>query len=608
MLSEKLSKGSELKLAVVVPEVRVADVAFNTAQIKNALASLKSGNPDWIIFPRLCLTGSTCGDLFRQKLMQDAALQALLDLVPLTSNVTSRVLVGLPLALGSEVYEGLALLSGGQVESLMVAPCPENPVLSLSASLLEPTQVKLGEKLLSLTTHHPFCFGRVEVLLGHQPPSNFGNDLLINLINLPALAPAEEFPQTAFDPATRQGITVICSVGASESTTDQVFSGKAEIWQDGQCLAAAPELTFEIQIIQTVCDPTKNATMPGLMTVKEENKPVRFPFIRQEKPEKQFARLLEIQSAGLMRRLLHTHQRKVILGLSGGADSSHALLVCIRAFDRLGLERKNVLAIHMPGPGSSLSSRERAFSLAELAGVTQITIPIESALSKHLEDIGHPQGLHDVTYENAQARERTQILMDLANQQNALVVGTGDLSEIALGWSTFNGDHMSMYNVNCGLPKTLLLRLLVWAGGLLFGQAGEAITYKIAQAPISPELLPLDEAGETCQKTEDVLGPYELHDFFLFYAIGRQMTPLDVFQSAVKCFQDDYTSAQILTTLKTFYRRFFSQQFKRSASPDGPQLLEISLSPRSGWRMPSDASGELWLDAVEKFEIPGIQI
>ena len=236
MLSEKLSNGSELKLAVVVPEVRVADVAFNTAQIKNALANLKSGNPVWIIFPRLCLTGSTCGDLFRQKILQDAALQALLDLVPLTSNATSRVLVGLPLAIGSEVYEGLALLSGGQVESLMVARFPYSPALSPSVDVQEGTTVNLRGKMVPLDFGQSFTFGQAEILLGQQPPSNFGNDLLINLINLPALAPAELFPQTAFNPATRQGITVICSAGASESTTDQVFSEKPKSGKTGFAL------------------------------------------------------------------------------------------------------------------------------------------------------------------------------------------------------------------------------------------------------------------------------------------------------------------------------------------------------------------------------------
>ena len=609
MQNEAISIGSNLRLAVVVPETRVADVAFNSAQIQNALASLKASDPDWIIFPPLCLTGSTCGDLFHQKLLQAAALQALIDLAILTAGTSAKVLLGLPLAFGDEVFEGLVLLTGGQVEALMVAPWPDSPALSPSVRLPAQTELELGGKLLTLDTNHPIHFGQAEILLGHQPPgATTGSNLLINLINLPALAPAEELPQTAFNPAGRPGITVICSAGASESTTDQVFSGKAEIWQNGHCLAAAPELSFETQVIQAVCDPKVKLTVPILRNVKRNKQPVRFPFINNKEPEKQFARLLEIQSAGLMRRLLHTHQHKVILGLSGGADSSQALLVCCRAFDRLGLDRKDILAIHMPGPGSSHSSRERSTSLADLAGVTQWTIPIGPALSAHLEDIGHPAELHDVTFENAQARERTQILMDIANQQDALMVGTGDLSEIALGWCTFNGDHMSMYDVNCGLPKTLLLRLLVWAGRFLFGEAGETAAQKIAQAPISPELLPLDENKETSQRTEEVLGPYELHDFFLFYAIGRQLTPDEVFGLAMECFQDDYTPVQILTTLKTFYQRFFSQQFKRSASPDGPQLLEISLSPRAGWRMPSDASSALWFEVVEKIEIPGNQV
>lgn len=608
MQNEATSMGSNLRLAVVVPEVRVADVAFNAAQIQNALSNLKASSPDWIIFPRLCLTGASCGDLFRQKLLQTAALQALVDLASLTAGTSSKVLLGLPLGVENEVFEGVTLLSGGQVEALMLSPWPDNSVLSPSVRLPAQTQFKLGGELVTLVTNHPFHFGQVEILLGHQPPSATGIDLLINLINLPALAPAEEIPQTAFHPAARTGITVVCSAGASESTTDQVFSGKAEIWQNGHCLAAAPELSFETQVIQAVCDPKANLTVPLIRNVKRNKQPVRHPFINNNEPEKQFARLLEIQSAGLMRRLLHTHQRKVILGVSGGADSSQALLVCCRAFDRLGLDRKDILAIHMPGPGSSHSSRERSTTLADLAGVTQWTIPIGPAVLAHLADIGHPVDLHDVTFENAQARERTQILMDLANQQDALMVGTGDLSEITLGWCTFNGDHMSMYDVNCGLPKTLLLRLLVWAGAFLFGQAGETIAQKIVQAPISPELMPPDETGETSQKTEEVLGPYELHDFFLFYAIGSQMTPEEVFGFAVSCFQDDYTPAEILTTLKTFYRRFFSQQFKRSASPDGPQLLEISLSPRAGWHMPSDASSALWLEAVEKIKIPGNQV
>ncbi len=593
---------SVMRLAVVVPEVRVADLAFNCAQIHRSLDLLRENQPDWIIFPRLCLTGASCGDLFRQKLLQESAREALSALIPLTSGTSSKMLLGLPLAFGEEVFEGLAQIRYGKIEALMAALTPESPSLSSASSLPKGAKLQIADKQIEVIASNSIRINGAEINLGYQIPPSEDSGLLINLVNLPAIAPAEGLLQTGFNPASRPGVVVICSAGASESTTDQVYSGRAEIWQNGKRLAAAPELSFETQIVQAEC-----ALEVFTPARTPENKPirslsVRFPFISRTQPEKQFERLLEIQSAGLIRRLLHTRQRKVVLGLSGGADSSQALLVCCRAFDRLGLEREGILAVWMPGPGSSQSSQQRSASLADLAGVAQRTIPIGEAVLSHLEDIGHPAGLHDVTFENAQARERTQILMDLANQQNALVVGTGDLSEIALGWSTFNGDHMSMYNVNCGLPKTLLLRLLVWAGGFLFGKEGEKLARKIAEAPVSPELLPVDAAGETPQKTEETLGPYELHDFFLFYAIYKQLPPKEVFLEARRCFRGDYAPGEILTTLKTFYRRFFSQQFKRSASPDGPQLLEISLSPRSGWRMPSDVSAALWLDAVEKID------
>ena len=605
MINTATLKKSGLCLAVVVPEVRVANVSFNYVQIRQALTSLRDPNPDWVILPRLCLTAASCGDLFRQPVLQEAALQALQDLAPLTGAMKSKVLLGLPLAVEGVVVEAVAVLSAGKIHSLMAAPIPDSGSLNPSSSLSGRAEFFVSGRLIPLRINQPFLFGSAEIVLGVMPPSAPDAKLLINLINLPAQAPAKVERRTGFDPAARAGITAICSVGASESTTDQVFAGTAEIWHNGVRLATAPEFSFETQCIVAECPqdqtaPWRNPEQPFISTA-----PVRFPFIRATRPEEQFFRLLEIQSTGLMKRLLHTRQCKVVLGLSGGADSSQALLVCCRAFDRLGLGREGILAVWMPGPGSSLSSRQRNASLADLAGVSQRTISIEAAVNSHLQDISHPAGLHDVTYENSQARERTQILMDLANQQNALVVGTGDLSEIALGWCTFNGDHMSMYNVNCGLPKTLLLRLLVWSGKFLLGQAGEDIASQIAQSPVSPELLPLDPSGETSQKTEEVLGPYELHDFFLYYAIGKQMPPQEVFSHALRLFGQDYTPNEILLTLKTFYRRFLSQQFKRNASPDGPQLLEISLSPRTGWRMPSDACGMLWQDAVESIELPG---
>lgn len=295
-------------------------------------------------------------------------------------------------------------------------------------------------------------------------------------------------------------MTVICSAGASESSTDQVFSGKAEIWQNGICIQAAPELSFTTQIIQAVCEPLSAQPLRSEEVSVKNSEPVRFPFIRNTEPEKQFSRLFEIQSTGLMRRLTHTRQLGVVLGLSGGADSSHALLVCCRAFDRLGLDRKNIQVIQMPGPGSSSSSRVRAVTLADLSGAVQRVIPIGPALAAHLADISHPQDKHDVTYENAQARERTQILMDIANQQNALLVGTGDLSEIALGWSTFNGDHMSMYNVNCGLPKTLLLRLLVWSRVFFLGSQAKASPGRLSRRRFPLNCCPWTPLGRQTRK------------------------------------------------------------------------------------------------------------
>lgn len=308
---------------------------------------------------------------------------------------------------------------------------------------------------------------------------------------------------------------------------------------------------------------------------------------------------MEIQSAALQQRLRHTRQTRVVLGLSGRADSSLALLVCWHAFERMGLDKRGILAIYMPGPASSVHSQQRAQVLCKAAGITLRTISITDSVHQHLKDIGHPLDVYDITYENAQARERTQILMDLSNQENALVVGTGDLSEIALGWSTYNGDHISMYNVNAGIPKTLLLRVLSWAGAYYLGETGKQASQAVAEATISPELVPAEGATGGIQSTESHLGPYLLHDFFLWHLICLRKTPAQVFDVALQVFEKDFSPDTIQYWLRGFVRRFFASQFKRSASADGPQVVEISLSPRDGWMMPSDASSELWLAEID---------
>jgi NAD+ synthase (glutamine-hydrolysing) len=382
------------------------------------------------------------------------------------------------------------------------------------------------------------------------------------------------------------------------------MSGLAGIAQAGKLLAETQPLQLGTQSASVRIDFSAAATPQANQPPRDQSTPSlsQTPFIANVNPHAQFQRAFAIQSAALIGRLRHTGIQRVVLGLSGGSDSSLALLVCSQAFTQLGLDIKGIFAISLPGPGTTAASIERLEALAELTGVTFRTIPIDHALEQHLKDIGHPLDVFEVTYENAQARERTQILMDLANQHQALMVGTGDLSEIALGWCTFNGDHMSMYDPNAGLPKTLLLRVLAWAGEALFGAEGAAITQQICQATITPELIPPSTGGTKTQATEASIGPYLLHDFFLYHAIGQRLSPKEVFNLAKQAFIGSYTAQEILRWLRVFYSRFFSQQFKRSASTDGPQIVGLSLSPRGGWMMPSDASAALWLEEIQALE------
>jgi NAD+ synthase (glutamine-hydrolysing) len=428
--------------------------------------------------------------------------------------------------------------------------------------------------------------------------------LLLNPCALPALAEPELL--TAGSYAQRinlPGVLSFASCGPCESTTDLVMSGLAGIAQGSQLLAETQPLQMgtqsasaELQLSSLVPPPADQPVTQPKSTLRQT------PFIASVNPEAQFERAFAIQTAALIGRLQYTGIRRVVLGISGGSDSSLALLVCCQVFTQLGLDKRGIFSISLPGPGTTAAAEHRLEDLASLTGVTFSTIPIGPALEQHLNDIGHPLDVFDVTYENAQARERTQILMDLANQHQALMVGTGDLSEIALGWCTFNGDHMSMYDPNAGLPKTLLLRVLAWAGEALFGTEGAAITQQICQATITPELIPTSAGGTKAQSTEASIGPYLLHDFFLYYAIGQRLSPKEVFDLANQAFAKTYTPQEILRWMRVFYSRFFSQQFKRSASTDGPQIVGLSLSPRGGWMMPSDASPSLWLMELESLK------
>ena len=594
-----------LKLTLVVPELKVADVRFNLAQM---LTALPEADPDFthlVVFPELALTGKTCGDLFLQPTLIIAARLALDELIGVCHEKGIWMVVGLPMAFNGSLYNAAALIIPNGVRAFIVEKHPRasqfNSLEQLGSSMVDyagkrvPIGAELGFHLPELSDH------TLKIVVGDPDQANLSGSaqLLLNLHTRPAIAEPDNLP--SWCEIAQDCLVATCSGGPTESTTDWVGSGKAQIIANHSILSETLSLQFTSQRCEFVIQPDAKLAWDIVSPHSGSARLRQTPFIREDRPESQFREVLEIQAAGLMGRLRHTGLKRVVFGNSGGADSSMVLLVCLHTFERLGYPPEDILAVSMPGPGSSQESQARSTALAKTAGVTIKSIPIGPAIAQHLEDVGHPRGAHDTTFENAQARERTQILMDLANQQGALMVGTGDLSEIALGWATFNGDHMSMYNVNAGLPKTLLLRVLAWAGGALLGEEGARVTACIAGATISPELVPSD-IDHPVQSTEAILGPYLLHDFFLWHAIGQKARPTEVFKVACEAFEDDFTPSEILKVLKNFYRRFFGNQFKRNASADGPQVLPVSLSPRGGFEMPSDASSALWLAELEQLD------
>ncbi|MEL7646314.1 MAG: NAD(+) synthase [Anaerolineaceae bacterium] len=609
----------DLHLSVIVPELRVADVDFNCQEILRTLeqTAAHTSTPRLAVFPELCLTGCSCGDLFLQPLLVESALKALERAADCCRGLGIWALVGLPFRHVNRLYNAAVLLGPEGPMGLSLAREPLDPLNNYpsrwfsAGSEFPDTQAELlgrsvpasTDLVLSLPELYPervqVCPGRTDKLILEMRVG-----LFLNPCAIPALALADEAPETRRSLRGRQAVWAYASCGPGESTAETVFSGKAGILRNGESLAETQPLQFSTQAARALIGPRKrSARTAAERSTDTPAQPLsQTPFLSSSQPEAQCAAAFAIQSAGLAGRLRRTDLRKVVLGLSGGADSSLALLVCWQAFQLLKLDKKDILALSMPGPGSTQSSRERLQRLARLCGVTLREIPISDALESHLRDIGHPLDLFDLTYENAQARERTQILLDLANQHNALMVGTGDLSEIALGWCTFAGDQISNYHVNAGLPKTLVLQVLEWAGNALFGEEGAAAAASVRAAAISPELLPIRADGSSPQETETVLGPYLLHDFFLYHSFVNKLPPLQVYQLAMGAFAGQYTPQQVLAWLRLFYRRFFSQQFKRAAAPEGPRVTALSLSARGGWMMPADASGALWLNELERLE------
>lgn len=637
-----------IRAAVASPRLQVANPEYNAVEHLRLIEMAAEKKAAIVVFPELSLTGYTCGDLFGQRLLLDTALRSLEMLLAKTAGLPVLSLVGLPLAVEDRLYNCAAVLFEGRVLGLV--PKMHLPNYReyyekrwfFPGSLYSPEEAILfGQKIpfgqLLFKSRNPGYTLGVEIsedLWMPIPPSSQlalgGANVIANLA-----ASSEQVAKAASRRKLieQQSARCVCAylyaaAGVYESTTDMVFGGDCLIGENGQILASAERFSLKSHITYGDIDMeilqhdrqvhnsfADNGTKekirdiefsypagfftPGSILMREVS---RNPFIPRDQAtlEQRCEEIFRIQVAGLAKRMEHTGSKHAIIGVSGGLDSTLALLVSASTVRLLGLPPHRVLAVTMPGFGTSVETYSNALSLMQALEATVREIDIRQACAQHLQDIGHDPDRHDVTFENAQARERMQVLMDLANQEGGLVVGTGDLSELALGWSTYNGDHMSMYAVNSGIPKTLIRHLVCWAAENIFKhQAGEILA-RIVETPISPELLPLDGKGKITQKTEEVIGPYELHDFFLYYTLRHGMPPAKIAFLAEKSYEHIYTRAEIRKWLRVFYQRFFNSQFKRSCLPDGPKVGSVSLSPRSDWRMPSDAVVSQWLKEMEE--------
>lgn len=643
-----------VKVAAAVPAVKVADCEYNTLQIENIIAQAEGKGVEIIVFPELCITGYSCQDLFRQSLLLEQVEASMLMLLDFTRNLDIISIVGLPVVVGDMLLNCAAVIQKGDLLGLI--PKTYLPNYSefyekrwfASSQDLQPTEIRFaGNKIL--VTPQPTLFKTCDgVLFGIEicedvwapaPPSNrlalAGADMTFNLSASDELIGKHKYLKSLLSQQSARTISgyIYSGCGFGESSQDVVYAGNAFIYENGQLLAEGERFSFKPQVIISQIDIEKlrserrnNSTYVNAQrehdarivnahtTVAQRDfELIRdvdpHPFIPgQEDMGTSCNEIFSIQVAGLAKRLVHTNCKTVILGISGGLDSTLALLVCVKTFDKLGWSRKGIVGVTMPGFGTTNRTHNNAVTLMESLGVTIREVSISAAVEQHFKDIGHDMSVHDVTYENSQARERTQILMDLGNQLGGLVIGTGDLSELALGWATYNGDHMSMYGVNAGIPKTLIRHLVQYVAESVDDTSRETLL-DIIDTPVSPELIPADEDGNIRQKTEELVGPYELHDFFLYYVLRFGFRPLKIFMLASKAFNGNnngttfYDDATIKKWLTIFLRRFFSQQFKRSCLPDGPKVGSVSLSPRGDWRMPSDASSTLWLKECEQIPV-----
>lgn len=635
-----------IKVASAIPAVKVADCKFNAQQIDTQIAIADGKGVQVIVFPELCITGYSCADLFGQTLLLEEAEIALMQIMNNTRQMDIISIVGMPVVVNSTLMNCAVALQKGKI--LGVVPktyLPNHKESSeqrwfASASTTNETQIRLcgqsvpfGKNLLFDTAET--CFG-IEL----------GDDLWtpVPVSSTLALKGAEIIFNLSADVESIGKYTYLCSLvnqqsarclsgyvlsscGFGESTTDVVFGGNGLIAENGVMLATAERFSLKEQLIISEIDVerlrnerrTNTTFLANQALVKDE--PAThvstelvnqreliltrtidaLPFVpKGDIMNQRCEEIFEIQVMGLAKRLVHTNCKAAVVGISGGLDSTLALLVCAKTFDKLGLSRKGIIGITMPGFGTTDRTYNNALHLMSSLGITIKEISIKDACIQHFKDIDHDMTQHDVTYENGQARERTQILMDYANKVNAMVIGTGDLSELALGWATYNGDHMSMYGVNASIPKTLVKHLVSWVAMNGVDYESRNTLLDIVDTPISPELIPADEQGNIKQKTEDLVGPYELHDFFIYHFLRFGFRPSKIFFLACTAFRGEYNEETIKKWLTTFCRRFFMQQFKRSCLPDGPKVGSVGLSPRGDWKMPSDACATLWLKECEE--------
>ena len=626
-----------IRTAAVVPAVKVADIKHNCEEICLLIEKASKEQVLLTVFPELSITGATCGDLFGNSLLIKGAEDGIRLIAETTVGTVTAVVVGAPISCCGRLYNCAVVIQNGVIKGIVPKTyiSPTESRWFASGTELTTSEICYAEQKCTFAPEMLFDLGvaKFAVEIGDDiwapvPPSSLhclqGAQVIANLSADKEILMRNEYRQSLLKEHSAKTVCgyVYTSAGFGESTQDNVYAGAASVWENGLMLAENERHQTESSMIIADIDVERVDNlrrMSGRFTSVIPTAPYYWsdlrcscttdfesslyrhvephPFTPSGNIDARCREILDIQVAGLVKRLSHIGCKTAVLGISGGLDSTLALLVAAMAFEKLGWNNDRIVTVTMPGFGTTSRTKNNATELMEALGTTSREISIADACTQHFKDISHDASVHDATYENSQARERTQILMDIANQTNGLVVGTGDLSELALGWATYNGDHMSMYGVNAGVPKTLVRSLVKWAAENRF-ESVKNILMDIVDTPISPELLPANDKGEIQQVTEDLVGPYELHDFFIYNFMKNGYSPEKIFFLAQKAFEGIYDDATITKWLKTFIRRFFNQQFKRSCLPDGPAIGSVSLSPRGAWSMPSDAWSTLFSNDI----------